>query len=117
MSLPAAAGAAPRNAGKTDKTLVSWVTLSNTTQQGGSALTIQRGVAFDAIVFGEKQPGKWMAGSDYFARTQDQQDANAAEHADAGTLIQSPSSMRAAASPSIATAHRMPRTQPTTLNC
>jgi beta-fructofuranosidase len=88
MSLPAAGGVAPRSAGKTDKTLVSWVTLANTAQRGGSALTIQRGVAFDAIVFGEKQPGKWMAGSDYFARTQDQQDANPAEHADAGTLIQ-----------------------------
>ena len=38
----------------TDKTLVSWVILDNTTQQGGSALTIQRGDQFDGIVFGEK---------------------------------------------------------------
>ena len=88
MSLPAAAVAAPRGAGKTDKTLVSWVTLANTTQQGGSALTIQLGVAFDAIVFGEKLPGKWMAGSDYLTRTQDRQDANPAEQVDARTLIQ-----------------------------
>jgi sucrose-6-phosphate hydrolase SacC (GH32 family) len=37
----------------TDKTLVSWVTLANTTQQGGSALTIQQGDKFDGIVFGD----------------------------------------------------------------
>ena len=82
MSFPAEVTA------KTDKTLVSWVCLANTTQQGGSALTIQRGEQFDGIVFGEKEAGRWMAGSDYFARTQDRQDANAAENADAKTLIQ-----------------------------
>ena len=54
----------------TDKTLVSWVCLANTTQQGGSALTIQRGDQFDGIVFGERAAGKWMAGSDFFDRTQ-----------------------------------------------
>ena len=51
----------------TDKTLVSWVSLANTTQQGGSALTIQQGDQFDGIVFGEKVSGKWMAGSEGFA--------------------------------------------------
>ena len=66
----------------TDKTLVSWVALANTTQQGGSALTIQSGKAFDGIVFGEAAPGKWMAGSDYLARTQRDQQANALEKAD-----------------------------------
>ena len=34
----------------TDKTLVSWVCLENTTQQGGSALTIQSGDRFDRIL-------------------------------------------------------------------
>ena len=72
----------------TDKTLVSWVVLDNTTQQGGSALTIQQGSRFDAIVFGERAAGKWMAGSDGFTRTQGNQQANAAETADARTLIQ-----------------------------
>ena len=80
LSVPAAAG--------TDKTLVSWVTLANTTQQGGSALTIQQGDQFDAIVFGERAPGKWMAGSNFFKRTQGDQQANAVEKADGKTLIQ-----------------------------
>ena len=72
----------------TDKTLVSWVILANTSQWGGSALTIQRGDQFDGIVFGERVPGRWMAGSNFFARTQSQQQANAVETADNKTLIQ-----------------------------
>jgi len=60
-----------------DKTLVSWVCLADTTQRGGSALTIQVGERFDGIVFGEKESGKWMAGSDVFTRTQGDQQANA----------------------------------------
>lgn len=77
---PAAAG--------TDKTLVSWLRLADTTQRGGSALTIQRGELFDAIVFGERAPGKWMAGSNFFKRTQGDQQANAVERADDKTLVQ-----------------------------
>ena len=72
----------------TDKTLVSWVCLANTTQQGGSALTIQRGEQFDGIVFGEREAGRWMAGSEGFARTQGNQQANAVEQAGRDTLIQ-----------------------------
>jgi len=72
----------------TDKTLVSWVCLANTTQQGGSALTIQRGDQFDGIVFGEKQAGKWLAGSDFFRRTQEDQQASAIEKADPGVFVQ-----------------------------
>ena len=71
-----------------DKTLVSWVCLAHTTQQGGSALTIQRDDEFDGIVFGEREAGKWMAGSEFYKRSQNQQSASAAEHADAKTLIQ-----------------------------
>lgn len=74
-------------AAETDKTLVSWVTLANTTQRGGSALTIQRGDQFDAIVFGETAPGKWMAGSDYYSRTQRDQQANPVEQSDSKTLV------------------------------
>ena len=70
-----------------DKTLVSWVTLANTTQQGGSALTIQRGDLFDGIVFGETAAGKWMAGSNTYSRTERDQAANAAEQADSLSLI------------------------------
>ena len=72
----------------TDKTLVSWVCLANTTQQGGSALTIQSDDRFDGIVFGERAVGKWMAGSEGFARTQGGQQANAVENADDKTLVQ-----------------------------
>jgi len=75
-------------ASRTDKTLVSWVMLNNTSQRGGSVLTIQQGDQFDGIVFGEIQTGKWMAGSNSFARTEKAQDSNAAETADSNTLIQ-----------------------------
>ena len=71
------------NAADTDKTLVSWVCLDNTTQRGGSALTIQRGDQFDGIVFGERVSGRWMAGSDSFQRTPSDQQASAVEKADA----------------------------------
>ena len=75
-------------AGGADKTLVSWVALDHTAQQGGSALTIQRGEQFDGVVFGERAAGRWMAGSEGFTRTQGSQQANAAEKADRNTLIQ-----------------------------
>jgi len=75
-------------AATTDKTLVSWVTLDNTTQQGGSALTILCGRQFDGIVLGEKAAGKWMAGSETFVRTQGDQQNNAVEEADSKTQTQ-----------------------------
>ena len=59
-----------------DKTLVAWVSLADTTQRAGSALTlIDPAERFDAIVFAEIEPGKWMAGSDHFQRTQREQSA------------------------------------------
>ena len=72
----------------TDKTLVAWVIPANLTQQGGSALTIQSGDRFDAIVFGERARGRWMAGSNYFRRTQPNQNHYPAETADAGAMVQ-----------------------------
>jgi len=87
MILAALAVGAPVLAG-TDKTLVSWVSLANTTQQGGSALTIQRGDQFDGIVFGERQAGAWMAGSDFFKRTQADPQANPIEREAGQALIQ-----------------------------
>jgi len=72
-----------------DKTLVVWAAPANLSQRGGSALTIDDGRDnFDAIVFGELAPGKWMAGSDFFRRTQKKQDAFPAETADAKTFVQ-----------------------------
>ena len=53
-----------------DKTLVAWATADNLAQRGGSILTLDdQGQSFDAIVFGEITPGKWMAGSNFYKRT------------------------------------------------
>ncbi len=58
------------------RTFEAWVKLSNLTQAGGAVMGVQtlkedpNGMVFDAIVFGEQEPGRWMAGSDYFNRTQ-----------------------------------------------
>jgi hypothetical protein len=54
------------------KTLEAWIQLDNLTQQGGGALTVQSkgGALFDAIVFGEKKPAHWVAGSDHFTRSE-----------------------------------------------
>jgi hypothetical protein len=53
------------------RTLVARVQLANLTQRGGAAISLQTldGQVFDAIVFGEQQPGHWMAGSDGFRRS------------------------------------------------
>lgn len=60
----------PRLPSMRDKTLVSWVTPTDLSSRGGSALTIERSESFDGIVFGELKPGAWMAGSEMFHRTQ-----------------------------------------------
>jgi beta-fructofuranosidase len=73
-----------------DKTLVAWVSLADTGQRGGSALTLMEGEDFDAIVFGERKEGRWMAGSDFFRRTQGEEGQSAclAESSDPTTFIQ-----------------------------
>ena len=76
------------HAANTDKSLVSWVTLGDKSVRAGSVLTIQDGPRFDGIVFAEKDPGKWMAGSDFFRRTQKDRSKTAKETADAKTLLQ-----------------------------
>ncbi|MEO2017553.1 MAG: DUF1553 domain-containing protein [Fuerstiella sp.] len=55
-----------------EKTLEAWVQLDNLDQRGGGMMTIQtpNGVTFDSIVFGERDPRQWMAGSNGFTRTQ-----------------------------------------------
>ena len=54
------------------KTVEAWVRLSDDKQRGGGVMTIQTldGSVFDSIVFGEKSPGQWLAGSNNFARTE-----------------------------------------------
>ena len=72
-----------------DKTLVVWAAPANLTQRGGSALTIDDGrEIFDAVVFGEIAPAKWMAGSDFYRRTLRDQAVIPVETADAGTFVQ-----------------------------
>jgi hypothetical protein len=59
------------------KTLEAWVKLDTLTQRGGAVMTVQTTdpdsshQVFDAIVFGEREEGRWMAGSDSFLRTED----------------------------------------------
>lgn len=66
-----------------EKTLEAWVELSNLDQRGGAVIGVQSldGATFDAIVFGEREPKKWLAGSNNFARTKP---LNGAEETDAG---------------------------------
>lgn len=56
----------------TTKTLVSWVSLGNLTQGGGSALSVVQlpNQEFDAVDFGEVAAAQWISGSDFFNRTQ-----------------------------------------------
>jgi hypothetical protein len=55
------------------RTLAVRVRLSDLQQRGGAAISLQTldGNVFDAIVFGERFPGRWMAGSEGFVRTRD----------------------------------------------
>jgi hypothetical protein len=54
-----------------EKTLEVWVRLQNLKQSGGGAMTVQTldGGTFDAVVFAEREPRRWMAGSNGFVRT------------------------------------------------
>ena len=54
------------------KTLEAWVMLDNLKQRGGGVLTVQGkdGVLFDSIVFAEKTPQHWVAGSNFFDRSE-----------------------------------------------
>ena len=55
-----------------EKTLEVRVRLKTLQQSGGGAISVQTlsGDTFDAIVFAEQQPARWMAGSDSFQRTE-----------------------------------------------
>jgi len=53
------------------RTLEAWVMLDDLAQRGGGVVSLQApdDTSFDAIVFGEQEPGRWVAGSDGFQRT------------------------------------------------
>ncbi len=59
----------------TDKTLVAWVSPATLVQRGAGVVSRMQGKQFDAIVLGEIQQGRWMAGSDFFRRTERNQAA------------------------------------------
>lgn len=72
-----------------DKTLVAWVAPANLEQRGGSVLTLDDAKShFDGIVLGEITPGRWMAGSDFYRRTDQKQDGWPAETSGSGQLVQ-----------------------------
>ena len=76
----------PRNV--YEKTLEAWVSAVDWKQRGGGVLSLESkdGGAFDAIVFGERVAGRWMAGSESFRRTRDLE--GPAETAEPGELVQ-----------------------------
>jgi beta-fructofuranosidase len=90
MSASAAlAGAEPELRPLADKTLVVWAAPANLDQHGGSALTIDDlQTHFDGIIFAEISPKRWMAGSDGFRRTHQQQGNWVQETSDAKTFVQ-----------------------------
>jgi hypothetical protein len=62
---------APVSTDIAEKTLEAWIQLDNLDQRGGAAISIGslNGGMFDAIVFGEREPKRWMAGSNNFLRS------------------------------------------------
>jgi hypothetical protein len=64
---------APLAADLSEKTLEAWVLLPDLSTRGGGVVTVEvnSGAKFDAIVFGERQAKRWMAGSENFVRTKD----------------------------------------------
>ena len=55
-----------------EKTIEAWVKLDNLEQSGGGVISVEMGDnrPFDAIVYGQREPRRWMAGSNGFLRTQ-----------------------------------------------
>jgi mono/diheme cytochrome c family protein len=64
-------GPLPKDIG--EKTLAAWISLANLEQSGGGAISLETtdGRRFDTIVFGERWPAAWMAGSENYVRSKD----------------------------------------------
>jgi hypothetical protein len=71
-----------------DKTLVAWVTLADLDQRGGGLVTVEHEGEFDSLVFGEREPRRWMAGSDHLFRTSSDQSGRPEETANPNELVQ-----------------------------
>jgi hypothetical protein len=92
VALPAVAlaDASARPPAVGDKSIVVWATVADQSQRGGSLLTLQEDERFDALVYGERVPARWMAGSDFFRRTREEaaQAKCQAEEAGPAELVQ-----------------------------
>ncbi len=77
------------------KTLEAWVSLATLDQGGGGVVTVEdgRGGIFDALVFAEKEPRRWVAGSNNFRRSQNL--GGATETAKPGEFVHIAASYRA----------------------
>ena len=65
-----------------DMTLVSWVSVDDLNCRGGSAMTIGGADSgFDGLIFAEKFPNKWLAGSEGWRRSVDSTHTKAADAA------------------------------------
>ncbi len=71
--LTAWASAGPLTRPLRAKTLEAWVIPAGLEQRGGGIIGVQSlgGEVFDSIVFAEREPRRWLAGSNFFERTQD----------------------------------------------
>ena len=72
---------APLDRSLASKTLEVIVRMTNFDQRSGGVMTVQEtsGGVFDSLVFAERRPAEWMAGSNGFARTDDFDGAREAE--------------------------------------
>ena len=70
------------------KTLVAWFSLDNLDQRGVGVVSMVDMPEFDAVVFGEFAPRKWLNGSHNFERTQRDQTSYRVETARPNELLQ-----------------------------
>ena len=83
---------APLGQNLSAKTLEAWVALPSLDQRGGGVVSVESlvGAVFDAIVFAEKQKGRWLAGSDNGVRSR---------NVDGPLAVRAPSAVTRAKSP------------------
>jgi hypothetical protein len=78
---------APLRGNLRERTIEAWVALATLDQGGGGVMTIEtaNGAVFDAIVFAEREPRRWVNGSDHFRRSRNLDGAE--ETAGPGELV------------------------------